>query len=412
MSWPHQAPTDTSQAPMAGLIERPRHSARLKVGMSSQEGRPHRDPSPPRPAPARPKRSYALILENDACQPGPEAPPPPKRAKRAADSLNNTRRTGGSGAQQQAPAAPACSRLTKKNLRLFNTMTKSSGQGLSSESRKPRRTSSSVTKTTKSENSSSATTSGFQEHAAANGILRPLRSMPSKNAKETLDRLNRSRGTASPPESQYQLYCEKIPSAGNKAAVVQRMLPMFKGYDGKYNIGMKRSISALPKDLGFNDGLSAPRPDFVQGLTKEEFLPMDPTRISGAMLFKNDLTSTTLPHFAGEWKSRSGDMDEATFKSGYDGAAMVYGRSQAREHISRLDAPDHSAITTFVSNGEHIAFFAHHASPTGANGALQYHQHCLARTGLADSYRSFKKGWRQIRNAQDYAREQLSLIHI
>ncbi|RSL82347.1 hypothetical protein CDV31_016942 [Fusarium ambrosium] len=306
----------------------------------------------------------------------------------------------------QVPRAPKPPRLTKKNLRLLDKMTRTTKSGVASEPGKSKTASSSTTKTTRSDKIKSTTASGFQEQAIANGILAPRRSKPTHNAKEILERLNRSRETASPPESQYELYCGKIETAGNEAAVVQRMLPLFKDYDDTYNIDMNRAFSALPKDLGFNDGLSAPQPDFVQGLTREEFLPVDSSNIQGAVLFKDDATSTMLPHFAGEWKSRSGDMVEATLQSGYDGAALVYGRNQAREYLGEPDPPGHSAVTTFTSNGEHINFFAHHALPTGEDGAVEYHQHRLIQTNLTESYESFKRGRRQIRNAQDYAQEQ------
>lgn len=300
----------------------------------------------------------------------------------------------------QVPRAPKPLRLTKHNLRLLNNMTRATGPG------KPKTASSSTTKSTKSDMIKSTATSGFQRQAMANGILDPPRSMPCQNAKETLECLNGSRETASPTQSEYELYCEKIDAAGNKAAVVQRMLPLFQDYDGKYNIDMNRAFSALPKGLGFNNRLSAPQPDFIQGLTREEFLPADPSKIQGAVLFKDDLTSTTLAHFAGEWESRSGDMVEATLQSGYDGAAMVYGRNQALECLGEPDPLGHSAITTFTSNGENVNLFAHHALPTGEDGAVEYHQHRLTQTNLIESYESFKKGRKEIRNAQDYAREQ------
>lgn len=306
----------------------------------------------------------------------------------------------------QVPRVLNPSRLTQNNLRLLDEMTKTIKSGGALGLGNSRTASSSTTKTTKSDKTKSTTASGFQEQATANGILRPLRSIPCQNAKETLERLDRSRESVSPTESQYELYCEKIDAAGNEAAVVQRMLPLFQDYDGKYNIDMNRTFSAVPKDLGFNNGLSAPQPDFVQGLTREEFLPVDPSKIQGAVLFKDDLTSTTLAHFAGEWKSRSGDMVEATLQSGYDGAAMVYGRNQALEYLGDPDPLGHSAITTFTSNGESVNLFAHHASSTGEDGAVEYHQHRLTQTNLTESYESFKKGRKQIRNAQDYAQEQ------
>ncbi|KAJ4320526.1 hypothetical protein N0V84_005812 [Fusarium piperis] len=308
--------------------------------------------------------------------------------------------------QTQVPQTPKPSRLTRKNLRLHEKMARTTKLGAASEFGKSKSASSSTSKTTKSDKTKSTTASGFREQAIANGILAPRRSKPTRNAEETLERFNRSRETASPTESQYRRYCGKIETAGNEAAVMTRMLPLLKDYDDTYNMDSNRAFSALPKDLGFNDGLSAPQPDFVEGLTKEEFLPVDPAIIQGAVLFKDDATSTTLPHLAGEWKSRSGDMDEATLQSGYDGAAMVYGRNQAREYLGEPDPPSHSAITTFISNGEHISFFAHHALPTGEDGAVEYHQYRLTRTDLTESYESFKKGRRQIRNAQDYAREQ------
>ncbi|KAM0424968.1 hypothetical protein ACHAPT_009769 [Fusarium lateritium] len=296
-------------------------------------------------------------------------------------------------------------RLTKENLRLLDKMIRTTKSGTASVPGESKTTSSGTTKSDKTK--STTTAGGFQAQAIANGILAPRWSEPTHNAEETLERFNRSRDTSSPTESQYRLYCGKIEAAGNEAAVVQRMLPLFKDYDNKsYNIDMNRAFLALPKDLGFNDSLSAPQPDFIQGLAKEEFHPVDPAIIQGAILFKDDDLSTTLPHLAGEWKSRSGDMDEATLQSGYDGTAMVYGRNQAREYLGEPGSPSHLAVTTFTSNGEHISFFAHHALPIGEDGAVEYHQCRLTRTDLTESFESFKKGRRQIRNAQDYAREQ------
>ncbi|KAI8665433.1 hypothetical protein NCS56_00979100 [Fusarium sp. Ph1] len=251
--------------------------------------------------------------------------------------------------------------------------------------------SSSTTKTIKSDKTKSMTTNDFQGQAIANGILDPLRSMPCQNTKETPRRLNRNRESASPTGSEYELYCEKIDTAGNEAVVVQQILRLFQDYDGKYNIEMNRAFSALPKDLGFNNGLSASQPDFVQGLTREEFLPAGPSNIQGAVLFKDDLTFTTLPHFAGEWKSRSRDMVEATLQSGYDGAAMVYGRNQALEYLGEPDPLGHSGITILTSSGENLTFFAQYALPTGENGAVEYHQPRLTQTNLTELYEVFQK---------------------
>jgi hypothetical protein len=45
--------------------------------------------------------------------------------------------------------------------------------------------------------------------------------------------------------------------------------------------------------------------------------------INGAVLYKNNPHSVTLPHLAGEWKGPDGKMNDATLQSAYDGAARL-----------------------------------------------------------------------------------------
>lgn len=300
------------------------------------------------------------------------------------------------GAPAEPPGEREPSRLTRRNLRLHNKMNKGA-KGATSASEEP---------SSKSNKTISTTASDFESRAIKNGLLHPLRSMAPNNAQERHERQKRRRDSTSPTESEFRTYRRKLRSAGNERGIIRVMDPLFNTYHDEYNVNAGRTLSALPPNLGFNNGLSAPKPDFIEGLSQEEYLPFDPSVIPGAVLFE-DATSITLPHLAGEWKADDGSMKLATLQSAYDGAIMVYGKNQAQAYLGdNLDPPENSTITTFATDGEQVTFYAHHALPTGEDGKVQYHQHFLGREEFTGSYEGFKAARRQIRNAQDYAREQ------
>ena len=93
--------------------------------------------------------------------------------------------------------------------------------------------------------------------------------------------------------------------------------------DNAYHRAFNRQFTGYPKEVGFCQGLSAPQPDFVQGLEMQDFqqFPVD-EQVSGAVLCKDDRRSVTLPHFAKEWKGPDGHMKKAMLQSAYDGAAL------------------------------------------------------------------------------------------
>ncbi len=97
-------------------------------------------------------------------------------------------------------------------------------------------------------------------------------------------------------------------------------------------------------------------------------------------------------------------MEEARLQSALDGAALVYARNQALDHISQPDPPGHSAVTTFTTDGASLHFYAHYAAPSPADGMLEYHQYPYASFNLK-KYQEFKDGRRGLRNQQDEARE-------
>ncbi|KAK0636537.1 hypothetical protein B0T17DRAFT_478504, partial [Bombardia bombarda] len=287
-------------------------------------------------------------------------------------------------------------RLTRKNLALFDKMGKKKTSDPTDDSKS--------TKTT------STTMSGFADKAYKNGILRPLHSRPPTSLDDIRRRHAAPRETASPPESVYEGYANRVGKAGNEATVVvETSGKLLKEYDDKgYNRAFSRLFTNVAPNAGYNDGLSAPQPDFVEGLEKQEFRPFQVAdHIPGAALYHDDPFSLTLPHVAGEWKGPDGSMREAELQSACDGAALVHARNQALAYMGKSDPPGHAAITTFTTDGTSLNMYAHYALPSEEDeNTLEYHQYKYASTNIKDSYQGHKDGRKGLRNAQDYAREQ------
>ncbi|KAK3293692.1 uncharacterized protein B0H64DRAFT_419366 [Chaetomium fimeti] len=280
-------------------------------------------------------------------------------------------------------------RLTRKNLALFNTIPKKGSKG-SAASAPPDSTAASSTRTT-----SSTTTSAFAIQAHKNGILNPAFSKSPKNLQSITKRLARSRETVSPTESVYKSYVDKVAGAPNQATMVFEV--------GR--IALSQTFTGFPEDVGFDNGLPAPQPDFVEGLRMREFdpFPVD-EHVSGSVAFEDNPFSVTLPHVAGEWKRDGKDIEEARLRSAYDGAALVYARNQALSHLGKPDPTGHVEVMTFATDGTNINFFTHYTAPS-EDGKPEYHQHHVTSTNLTNSHQEYRQGYRQLRNAQDYARE-------
>jgi hypothetical protein len=287
--------------------------------------------------------------------------------------------------------------LTQKNLALFDKMAK----GIN--------TSTSLQSTVKLSTTKSISTamSGFAEQAYKNGILNPLTSKPPTNLKEIRKRVTGSRGTASPTESVYEQYVHTVGSAPNEATMVVKMSGhMLKEYNDKgYQRAFNQAFTGFPKDVGFNNGLFTLQPDFVEGLQKPDYCPFPVDHVNGAVLYKDDTFSLTLPHLAGEWKGRGKDMEKAKLQSAYDGAALVYARNQALSLVGKSDPPGHAEVTTFTTDGTNLNLYAHHATPS-EDGTLKYHQYPITSANLVKSHQEHNEGRRGLRNEQDHAWKQ------
>jgi hypothetical protein len=284
-------------------------------------------------------------------------------------------------------------RLTRKNLALFDKMTKKKA---------PESTDASTTKKI-----ISTTSSDFAIQAHENGIVRPASSKAPTNLKARQERGAQSRGSVSPTESEHGHYVGMIGNATNEATMVFEVgSVLLKKYnDTSYPRVLNQAFTGFPQDVGFNNGLSPPQPDFVEGSRMEDYKPFPVNKyVSGAVLYKDHLSSITLPHLAGEWKGPDGIMGKATVQSSYDGAALTYARNQALAYLAKPDPPSHAEITTFTSDGTNLHFFGHYAVETEEK-TLQYHQYPDASYNLM-KFNEYKDGRRHLRNIQDHAREQ------
>ncbi|KFY50616.1 hypothetical protein V496_09272 [Pseudogymnoascus sp. VKM F-4515 (FW-2607)] len=299
--------------------------------------------------------------------------------------------------------------LTRRNLALFTKMTIEEGTGDKLGSALLESTIQTPTTKTKS---TSATMSSFSYATHKNGILPPFNSKPPTNLSERHKLAASSREMASPTVTEYDRYVRTLPKAFNRLSRASKVIKKLqKGYDDdeNYQPAFNEAFTGFPKDVGFNNGLSPPQPDFIEGLGVAEFEPFPIEHVSGAVLYKDNPLSTALPHIAGEYKGPEGNMEKARVQCAYNGAALVYARNKALVLIGKPDPPGHAEITTFATDGKNIDFFVHYVVP-GGDGKLVYHQYPIGSCVLTNSPHGFKDGWKQLRNHQDYARMQSYIL--
>ena len=286
-------------------------------------------------------------------------------------------------------------------MKLFNKMAKSKGRKRVSP---PDPSQPDYTPTTQTV---STLSSRFPMKAYENGILESGLSKPPENFEDIRKRYAQSRGTASPTRSMYSEYLDTVQEDANEATIVHEVSrQLLKRYGGRgYSKAFNRALTEFPEGVGFNNGLSTPRPDYVEGLRMHEYYPFPVhENIQGAVLYADNPRSVTLPHLAGEFQGAGKDLHKGDLQSAYVGAALVYARNQALSCLEKSDAPGHAEISTFTTDGTTLNLFANYAARAD-DGSLQYHQCPVYSINLTRSHQAFKEGRKILRNAQDHARE-------
>ena len=304
-------------------------------------------------------------------------------------------------------------RLTTENLKAFEKMERAKRKSEKVSKSKLSQFSvitesfNSETKLTRSKQFIFTTDTGFHGAAFDNGILDPSSSKSPTNLKSCQEHINRGRDTASPSESEYEKFVHKIQTACNKQTVVLQTSQLLKEYDKadmRYSKVYNQVFNAFPKNIGFNNRLSAPQPDMVEGLEMPEFDPF-PVRqqLDRAAVPTPSPHTITLPHLAGEWKGPGKDMRLAQTQAAYDGACMVYSRNKALSFLNNPDPAGYAHVQTFTTDGTILNTFAHYSSES--QGQVKYHQCLTSSSVLILSYEDFKTGRRRLRNLQDNAKE-------
>jgi hypothetical protein len=298
-------------------------------------------------------------------------------------------------------------RLTEENLRIFEKIGRGKEKGPKLEaprSKKPSRSELNSSSFGTKSKSSTTTDPSFPRVAFENGILDPDHSTPHTNLGYHQDQLDRTRDTASPSESEYEDIAHRIRKAPNEITMVLVTSILFKGYGRGYSRVYNQAFSDFPKNVGFNDGLSAAQPDMVEGFEMTVFDPF-PIRqeLGGAAVPTAERDPPALPHLAGEWKGHGKDMILAENQAAYDSACMVHGRNAALSLLNRPDPTGHANVHTFTTDGTILNTFAHYSSEI--QGKVKYHQIPTSSSLLISTYEDFKRSRRRLRNLQDEAKQ-------
>lgn len=161
--------------------------------------------------------------------------------------------------------------LTKDNLRLLATITSSKGpSSRGTESGEPDGDAPGTLSTAKTRESKtlSVTQPGFEDVARRNGIPPPRLTKIGRlpNEDEVEARLNASRALASPTVSFYMMYVQGASDAGNEVTTpdaLNRAVLKDTRWDPemakqKYRAQWDKQWTDFPKNVSFNNGLSAP----------------------------------------------------------------------------------------------------------------------------------------------------------
>ncbi|KAI0117887.1 hypothetical protein GGR51DRAFT_555170 [Nemania sp. FL0031] len=294
--------------------------------------------------------------------------------------------------------------LTRQNLAQFNN--NMAGVAGSKEPGTPSLSTETKTSLTKTSTSWPA----FARMSRTNGILPPVESEPPANLEKLRERCVQSRRSPSPTRSEFESYQDAVSMATNEHTLLLELSSeLLKKHRTRGFIRASDQLcTAFPKNVGFNNGLRTLKPDFMEGLVVDQFRPFPVDQyIEGAVMHDNEYP-VALPHLAGEWKATGRNLDDARIQTAYDGASLVYARNQALAYLKQEELSNSAEVITFVADGSSLTLYAHYASK-GEDGTVKYHQYLIDQTYL-NSYTRFKDGRKQLRNAQEYAKEQCYLL--
>lgn len=259
--------------------------------------------------------------------------------------------------------------LTKQNLRQLNKMT---SKNADTESDRTPNTEHTIQTKASAKSRISTTETGFDERFVENGFQLPYsdkaRHSPPPNLPEIRAYLNQSRGSASPTMSRHDDFIYDFKLANNERAVEDiyrtHVLKNTNTDPECRRTGYRTYFDTqwvdFDKDVGFNNGLSAPKPDITEGYLQSTFPPNVKKLGGAATLVKNNPQFVALPHFAVEFKAIGKDMNKAEFQAGYDGAAMTHARNKALTYLGEPVPERQASPLTMAVDGRNWSVYAHY----------------------------------------------------
>lgn len=259
------------------------------------------------------------------------------------------------------------------------------------------------------------TSKEFENRALLNGILDVGTSTNQPMADAYVkERLISSRESASPTPSQYNKFANRIVEASNdKGTIAVYSKYVFQDTeDHHFDVGYRRKEDKIwtkfPQNIGFNSNLPAPKPDMIEGYSRDSF-PSTIEHIKASRLVSDDPRYVALPHMAVEYRAPEKSLHEAETKAGYNGAAMVYCRNEALKLIGKSDPPRQPVVLTATATGPEWNVYGHYRHLNDGSGREEYYQ-CHMAGGAMKNLEEYRHGRKVLKNMQDFAREQSSAL--
>lgn len=261
------------------------------------------------------------------------------------------------------------------------------------------------------------------------GMLGPYCSEKPDDIDSQLEDLRRGRSSPPPTREVYEMY---------RFASTRKNAPdIFAAKEFIFKVGHPSfaTYGQLPNQeytifRGFNQicDLEGPNPDMIEGFIQNDqhILKWLYDGVDGAaeMIERADTRSSALSWFAGQWTRPGQLIEKAVTQVKYIGAVMVAERHQITRRINRVAMVNkvefeergvhECSVRTFIIDGSRIHFFAHFrrkgkAKKYRINNVPEYHMYHLDTVDLNESFESFERGWRYIRNSQSFGARRSNL---
>lgn len=237
--------------------------------------------------------------------------------------------------------------------------------------------------------------------------------MPPINLKDIQLFLETERDSPDPSQTEFTSYDKDVRCAPNEATIVLAVVsdvlkksrdPLYKSYAGS-------QFADFPTDVGFNNGFSAARPDWIEGYLEDAFGENSIIgQLDGAAVRSQGNFPIVLAHLAGEFRKRGGNMICGSDQAAYDAAYLVYGTSHVRTLKHKIDEAGTAYVGSFVCDGSRLQISVHYATKHPATGAMEFRQYLMFDENIQRDYAHFLRGRKWLRNLQDWSRCNANMI--